>query len=179
MDAIVAVAGTLLGTVLGAVGTYITQWRTQKRELDERNRELRRERYVEYLTCVHQIFSEIRSLSMALRESRLSNVDYLTALHGVSTEPAQVALEHLRLVAGQDIAAAAAGLWTHMRSEAVPRGSDLTRDGWRGWYRDYWSLRRRFLNAARRDLGLPELDWREAAAEWLGKDGAFRGPTSP
>ncbi len=172
MNAIVAVVGTLAGTLLGVLGSYFTQSVSYRREADERLATMRRQVYVDWLTCLHDIFSGVRRASSRHRQGH-STVDELQReLRDVPASQTQATLENIRLVAGDPVVARAADLWTHMRRDAVPLGGDRSVEGWRQWQDRYWALRRQFLDAARADLGFSHLNWADAGVK---QDPTFRG----
>jgi hypothetical protein len=160
----VAVAGTLLGALVGALSTYFTQAASYQRESSERQRDLRRKVYLEWLRLTHQLFAAVDQVVREHPESSTEAV--VSALNRIPAEPGQVALENVRLVANEDVAEWAANMWAHLRRELVPQGqrpSNATwAEAWRAWDVKYWSLRRAFVDAARTDFGLPPLDWRRA-----------------
>lgn len=160
-SAVIAVVGTLLGAVVGTLGAYFTQTVAYQREATERERELKRETYLQWLTRVHAVFTQVGQASRQHRAGPTDLDEYAEAVHSVPIEPAQVALEHLRMVSNQEVAAAAARMWTHLRREPVPTGRDGSASGWEAWREGYWVLRREFLDAVRVDLGLAKLDWEE------------------
>ncbi len=159
--AAVAVAGTLLGALIGALSTYYSQKASYRRESDERQKTVRRQVYVDWLREGHQFY---RAIGAIWRKHR--GATDLTAvaaeLRVLAPEAAQVALEHLRLISGEEVAASAARLWAHLRRQPVPLGQDMSEQGWIKWSDHYYRLRRAFMDAARVDLGLPPFDWDRA-----------------
>lgn len=159
MNAVIAVVGTLIGTVLGALGSYVTQSVGHNREAKERLEAVRRQVYVEWLTRLHETYNQIRDASSRHRNGRTTAEQLIQELQRIAPEQTQSSLESVRLIAGDAVAASAANLWAHLRREPVPRARDRSSDGWRTWRDAYWGLRREFINAARADLGFKDLDW--------------------
>ena len=165
MDGVVAVIGTLLGTLVGAFGTYFTQASIHRRQESAKQNALRRQIYVEWLTEIHEFFSQVRTASGKVRRQETTRTEHVEGLRRIPAEKAQVALEHLRLISQEDVAAAAARLWAHMRTHPVPAGTDRSPEGWRNWREDYWQLRRAFIDAARDEFGLDPFDWSKVAVD--------------
>ena len=162
MNAVIAVVGTLVGTALGALGSYVTQSTGYRREARERLEAVRRQVYVQWLTTLHETYNQVREASSRHRHGVTTVEHLVTELRQVSPEQTQSALEGVRLVASDAVAASAATLWAHLRRESVPQGGERSSDGWRLWRDNYWDLRRQFINAARGDLGFQPLDWTQA-----------------
>ena len=167
MDALIAVVGTLLGGLLGAVGSHVTLKSAYQRESQERLGAVRRQAYVEFLTAVHDMFSEVGNSYRLHRRGELTAEQTKLRLGAVSTRQAQATLENLRLLATDSGAAAAANLWQHMRGHHVPLGALRLEDRWErrpldDWREEYWQFRRDLVDAARKDMGFSGLDWRRA-----------------
>lgn len=160
-----AVIGTLLGGLLGATTSYFIQAAGYRREAGERLQTLRRQVYVDWLSRSHDFYTALRLVSAKHREGRTTPDEFIDELRRIPPQPVQIALEHLRLTAGEDVAASAAHMWTHMRRERVPLGADRSNEGWRLWNRNYWLLRRAFLDAARAELMLDAFDWDVVGAD--------------
>jgi hypothetical protein len=159
MDGIVAVIGTLLGALLGAAGTLIAQRNQHAHEATERQRALQREACIDWLRVIHELFESVRSASRAHRRGDIDAEEYGRRVRNLSSVRAQDSLETLRIVSGDGVTAGAAELWAHLRRQPVPIGQDASTEGWVRWDNQYWALRRAFINAARREQGLPDLDW--------------------
>ncbi len=162
MDAALAVAGTLLGVILGTVGARLNYMSAFRREAGERLAASRRETYVEWLTELNGVYRAIWEPSSSFHRDRITGEELWHALHDVSPVAAQASLENVRLIATNPVAGVAAQLWAHARREAVPRGRDQSLEGWKSWQETYWTLRRDFLDAARMDIGFEPLDWATA-----------------
>jgi hypothetical protein len=154
VESLVAVIGTLVGTATGAGLGYLAQRAQYRREATERLHAARRAAYVEWLTRLHDVFCAMRVAVKETRHDGVSGAALAEAIAAVPAHEAQAALEHLRLVSGDRVACAAADQWHHMR-KTLPRR-------WADWSNTYWMLRREFTNAARAEIGLDPLDWREA-----------------
>jgi hypothetical protein len=159
---VIAVGGTLRGGILGFVATYINQAVGYQRESTERWRATQRAAYIDWLSCIDAMYGEIREATSTHRRTGTPPAQLVEQLQSVSPRAAQSSLEGLRIVATDSVAECAASLWTHMRRDAVPLGTDRLPEGWRRWQNQYWDLRRALLNAARADLGHPPLDWERA-----------------
>lgn len=170
---LIGVLGTLLGTVVGLAGSYFSQRAAYRREAAERLAAVRREIYVDFLASVHQMYIVVRRLHREHGAGTLSAQESAERLRSLSPESAQVALESLRLVASDSVAAAAGELWARMRVDAEPLGADLTTRRKVRWRRRYWNDRRALIDAARVDSGFGSLEW-PAAGVGLG-----RVPPSP
>ncbi|ANS29387.1 putative membrane protein [Rhodococcus opacus] len=162
MESLIAVAGTLLGGLLGILGSYFTQRTGYRRESRERLAAVRRQLYVEFLISVHEMFAQVTEVHQAHRARAISPVEASEILRKISPRSSQAALENLRLVASDRVAAAAADLWARMRRDAQPLGSDLEWQRFSKWRKNYWSARQFFIDAARRDIGFEPLDWSRA-----------------
>jgi hypothetical protein len=154
---IIAVIGTLLGTVLVGVGSYVTQTVRYDREAAERLNTIRREAYVEWLGRSHFIYQSVKTAWAA--GPTPSPHERWQVLRAISPIESQAALESLRLVAGDSVAATAAALWRHLRQHHVAASGAGSRDEYKAWQGSYWTLRRQFVDAARVEVGLPPLDW--------------------
>jgi len=159
MSGTIAVIGTLAGTALGAVGGYLTQRSGYRREANERRASIQRDTYVAWLTHAHGVFARIRAASYEHRTGATTAAELLERLRTIPTEEAQVALEHVRLLASQEVAGAAARIWAHLRREPVALGAERTGDAWAAWSDRYWQLRREFIDVARTEFGLATFDW--------------------
>lgn len=159
----VGVIGTLGGVAIGWVGNMASQSQAHRREADERLANSRRETYLRWLERVHFMFEEIAQVQRKVSRGTLSSSDASDQLRDVSSTDAQTALEDLRLIATDDLAAAAAAIWTHMRRHLVPIGRETNRGAWQSWRSEYWVLRHAFLDAARAEIGFKPLDWAQAS----------------
>ncbi|WP_299053650.1 hypothetical protein [uncultured Nocardioides sp.] len=157
------VIGSLGGTVVGLCGGLVAQRISYHREALERLSVARRDSYLRWLTAVHGVFEVIASAHRALRRDELAEGDARREISGMTVADAQIRLEELRLVAGDEVASAAARIWRHMRRDRVALGHDLSAEAWRAWRDSYWNLRRAFLDAARVETGLGPLDWSASA----------------
>ncbi len=165
MESVVAVIGTLLGATVGVVGSYLIQRAQLKRETHERLSDLRRETYLAWVTRVHAYFASAREASRP-KLSENQRVTKRVRPERTDPVPAQTALEGLRLVASDEAAASAAKVWSHLRRHKVPDHGAASMAEWNEWQDDYWTLRRNFLDAARRDLGFEPLNWLDAGATY-------------
>jgi hypothetical protein len=159
----VGVIGTLGGVTAGWLGTMASQRFSYRREATERLTAERRVTYLAWMSKVHVMYEAI---AMIHREATTGVVEPASAAHQLreaSSTDAQTALEDLRLLATDDLAAAAAAMWSHLRRDPVPLGHDLNPAHWRTWRDAYWELRREFLNAARVETGFQPLDWTSAS----------------
>jgi hypothetical protein len=164
MDAFVAVLGTLLGGLLGAIGTYVNQRSAHRSEADERLATLRREVYLRYMVAVHTMYAQIAEIHRSHRDHAITDEDAVRRLRAVSAQDAQLALEDLRLVSGDNGVGVGAKLWRLMRRDPSPLGEDVTWSGFTVWRDEYWNARRGMTDAARADLGYQPLDWNTAGA---------------
>lgn len=155
----VGVIGTLGGVVVGWLGNLASQSRAHRRESEERIAVSRRTTYLRWLEKVHLMFDSIASVQRQVSRGTLDAKEAGHLLRDVSSTEAQTALEDLRLVATDDLASAAAALWTHMRRHRVPIGQEMSRSEWQKWRAGYWQLRHGFLDAARVETGFKPLDW--------------------
>ena len=168
----IGVIGSLGGVTLGWIGSLASQQLSYRREAGERLAAARRATYLDWLAKVQQMYDSIAKIH---RQAIRGDIDAAAAgaqLRDLSSLEAQTALEELRLVAGDQVAAAAAEVWSHLRRERVPIGHDLEPAHWRRWRADYWNVRRTFLDSARLETGLRPLDW-EAASVTVGKPKRF------
>ena len=159
MESVVAVLGTVAGLLAGIGGTYLNQRLVFQRQSGERLGSIRRQAYVEFIASVHDMFLRIDAACRDLRDDVAIAEETRNALRQVSPRDAQVALEHLRLVATEGGAAAAGALWAHLRREHLPTGRRVELDGFESWRADYWQARRRVIDAARNEFGFSALDW--------------------
>jgi hypothetical protein len=159
METLSTLAGALVGIVAGAVGTYFLQRIAYKRERTERISASQRQAYVEFLTAVYELFEDISEVHRQLRSQKISASDTAITLRGLFSRKAQAALDNLRLLSDDQVAAAAAVLWRHMRREPSAIGDDLSWDQHQTWREGYWTARRLVIDAARRGGGLQPLEW--------------------
>ncbi|TWD82590.1 hypothetical protein FB561_3725 [Kribbella amoyensis] len=164
MESLIAVLGTLLGAIVGVAGTYLTQRSSYRRESEERLATARRHAYVDFLTAVHDLYTQVVELRRVHREDGRTRQETVAEVRLLSAREAQARLESLRLLASELPASRAAALWDHLRGDGLMRGQDLEGQRFRAWRDTYWLSRRRFIDAARLDTGLDELDWSQAAA---------------
>jgi hypothetical protein len=159
--AIIAVAGTLLGALIGALSSYYVQRASYLRESDERQKVFLRSVYLDFL---REIYLFYRSVGDVYHEHKHSSDLRAAGAEFAAIPPGRVqsALEHLRLAADDEVAASAARLWAHFRKEPVPVGRDPSGQAWERWSDRFWMLRREVLEAAREELGLGPLDWSKA-----------------
>lgn len=162
METVVAVIGTLLGAGIGVAGSYRTQRLSLRVQASERDRAERQAAYSTFLSAVHEMFEQVRSVQRLNHSEGEAGERAVSRLRAISTVHAQIALERLRFVASIDVASAAAALWEQMRRSDVPTGRDLSRAAERRWRDDYWMTRRRLIDAARQDTGREPLDWQSA-----------------
>ncbi|WP_433729637.1 hypothetical protein ACQP0C_00905 [Nocardia sp. CA-129566] len=162
MQSLIAVVGTLLGAVVGVLGSYTTQSLSYRRESSERLATVRRQAYVEFLVAVHDMYVQILAIHRTQRAGTMTPVEATQSLHEIPSRNAQAALENLRLLAGDVVAGDAAFLWARMRRDAEPLGRDLDAQRFAAWRERYWDSRRKFIDAARRDIGFRSLDWSTA-----------------
>lgn len=155
MDGVIAVIGTLLGALLGASGAFLAQRTADRARERQRLADLRREAYVGFLAAVHRMFVQVSRIY----RDHPSDPGVVQQLAGVSPEAAQLCFEQVRLLASNDVAECASGLWSAMRRHSVPLGHDLSSDARRAWRNDYWTMRGDFTQAAREEMGLAALDW--------------------
>jgi hypothetical protein len=157
MDSVVAVVGTLAGTLLGATATHFTQTSVFKRESRERETQLRRSVYVTWLTECQRLLRATERALEATQHGSTSQVDSLRQVRSVSAEAAQAALENVRLVADQHVAGAAARMWRHLRRPA--HAAELRTLDVAEWAEGFWAIRRGFIDEARAELRLATFDW--------------------
>jgi hypothetical protein len=162
MDSLIAVVGTLFGIALGAGATYLNQRLGYQREFEERLATTRRQIYVQFMSAVHDMFVQVDNVYRQHRDGALTDREASSALRVVAPRDAQAALEHVRLVASDLVASAAAEIWTHMRREGVATGRSVDRRAFVNWRVSYWEVRRALIDAARTDLGFAPRDWETA-----------------
>lgn len=160
MDAIIAVTGTLVGTALGILGAYVINLRVLWLSEQRRTQELRRTLYLGWLDNIAVIYYEIHRIHRDVESGKVTRAEATGRLRDVPTANAQASLEGLRLACGDAVNAAASGLWSHLRREAVPAGELFERADRATWQDAYWDMRRDYINIARNEPGLPSLDWR-------------------
>ena len=160
--AIIAVLGTLAGALIGSAITHFTQVAAFRREASERQVNLRREAYLDWL-------AEVSILSKVLRDAhrrflhQIRDQEGLQAdLRGASSTGLQKAQERLRLVAPSGVLAASSPLTYHLRKEDLPSVGVSSGGEYRAWVSELWRLRRLFIEQARRDVGSSDIDWTTA-----------------
>ena len=158
MDALIAVLGTLLGGLLGAVGTHLNQKSAHRSEAGERLATLRRQVYLEYLAAVHELYGHVDDVHRAHHDGAAGDDVAFQQLRGLSSRPAQTALENVRLVAGDGVKGEAEALFELMRREKPPLGQDLSWAVYRAWQKKYWKARRELTEVARSELGFDDRD---------------------
>jgi hypothetical protein len=158
MDTLVAVLGTLAGTIVGSTATCVSQRAQYRRESDERLRDARRLTYVRYLGLSHDVFVEIRRLASEGRSARFPGHTRLD-MRTVPAPAAQSALEELRLLSDDQVAESAAQLWAHLRKRGIPQGEPHSGSDWSTWGNAYWLFRRQLIDSCRRETGMSDLDW--------------------
>ncbi|WP_457254270.1 hypothetical protein [Pedococcus sp. P5_B7] len=163
METLIAVLGTLAGTAFGAIATFVTQRASFARESTERLRETRRVQYVEFMAKSHDVFLAIRTLAAAGRQRGFATEGERLDMRGVPAAEGQKALEELRLVCDDEVAARAADLWLHLRKEHIPRGAKHNHVDFNEWSTRYWALRRELINTCRAEAGMQSLDWEKAS----------------
>jgi hypothetical protein len=168
----IGVIGSLGGVTLGLIGSVTNQKLSYRRESGERLAAARRATYLAWLAKVQQLYDSIANIHRQSTRGTLESAAGARQLRELSSLEAQTALEELRLVSGDEVAAAAATVWSHLRREKVPIGQDMDPAHWRQWREGYWELRRSFLDAARVETGLSPLDW-AAASVTVGKPKRF------
>jgi hypothetical protein len=160
VDAFIAVLGTLLGGLLGAVGAYVNQRSAHRSEAGERMTALRRQVYLEYLAAVHELYGEVDDVRRAHHDGAVHDDEASRQLRGASSRPAQTALENVRLVASDGVRGKAEALFELMRREKPPLGQDLSWQAYRDWQTKYWKARKELTEVARSELGFDEQDRR-------------------
>lgn len=141
MDTLIAVLGTLAGTIVGSAATFVTQRSQYRREAEERLRDARRLVYIRYLELSHDVYMEIRRLASEGRKARFPGNARLD-MRSVPAAPAQTALEELRLLSEDEVAESAAKLWANLRKRGIPQGQPHSSSEWTAWNDQYWKLRR-------------------------------------
>lgn len=152
MEAVVAVVGTLFGAVIGGLGSFLVQRTADRTRERTRLAELRRDTYVGFLAAAHALFVELRGIC------RTPSDDQRSRLRAVSTDDAQLSFEQVRLVGGEAVVTHAAEIWRWLRRHRVPEGDDTTPEAVHAWQESYWNMRWDFMQAARKEAGLPPLD---------------------
>jgi hypothetical protein len=158
VDAFIAVLGTLLGGVLGAVATYVNQKSAHRSEAAERLATLRRQVCLEYLAVVHELYGQVDDVHRAHHDGAVGDDVASQQLRGVSSRPAQTALENVRLVASDGVKGEAEALFELMRREKAPLGQDLSWSVYRDWQTKYWKARKELTEVARSELGFDDHD---------------------
>jgi hypothetical protein len=156
LDAFIAVLGTLLGGLLGAIGTYMNQRAAHRSEAGERLSVLRRQVYLQFMAAVHELYGEVDDLHRAHRDGALDDATTATRLGALSSRATQTALEDVRLVGGDDVVDRAETLFELMRREKPPLGQDLQWPAYRDWQGGYWRARKALTEAARSELGFDD-----------------------
>lgn len=163
MDSLLAVAGTLLGTLLGGMGTYLSQRSQHQRAAEERLTDLRRQAYVAWLSAAGRMYTEVQSVHRHHWEQQTQLQELRRELKAISAREAQDALELVRLLAKDEaVFKGAALLWAHLRRHEMTRGLAASREAWAAWQDAYWQMHRAFVQAARLEVGLAPLDWDQA-----------------
>ncbi len=109
MDALLAVVGTLLGTVLGGVGTYLSQRSQHQRAAEERLTDLRRQAYVAWLSAVGRMYTQVQAAHRRHWEEQTPLQELKRELKAMSAREAQDALELVRLLARDEASAEGGG----------------------------------------------------------------------
>lgn len=163
-DAVLAVVGTLLGALLGTLGTYAVQRGRNKHETQERVAALRRETYVSYISAAHRLYVNLNALTRsAVAENWPADRLQEELLRKAPSDEALQSFESVRLIASPDVAAAAANLQRCLRRDPALRTRVLSGSLRRGWQDRYWEARRGFTDSVRRELGFEPLDWETAS----------------
>lgn len=165
MEMWIAVMGTLLGTAIGTLGGYLITLRAQAAV--ERNEllQVRRAAYLEWLDRTAELYEAIQVVHLECGPDKPDQAAATRRLSALSGRPGQTALERLRLMCHEEVCAAAAQRWQHMRSHPVAIGHTFEGKARRRWRSEYWEARRRFIDAARHETGQSELDWKRAGAQ--------------
>ena len=164
MDAFIAVLGTLLGGVLGAVGSYVNQRSAHRSEAGERLSALRLQVYLDYLAAVHELYGQVDDVHKAHHGGALGDEAASQQLRGMTSRPTLTALENVRLVATDGVMAKAEALFELLRREKPPLGQDLSWPVYRDWQKQYWHTRKELTEMARSELGFDDHDRHAAPA---------------
>ena len=156
MDTLVAVAGALLGTLVGSSITYFTQREAYRREATERYRTFTKESALGFLdktqVAYESVVAAYASEQAALRPSLpLPQPPVNSWVQG------QQAVEVLRLSCSDALILKAEAMWAHLRSNHIADGQAKSFAAVTDWKRGYWSKRKQFINQARADLGSTKL----------------------
>jgi len=123
--------------------------------IDQRQRELSAELRAHYgrlLAATHEIYREVSLARQARRDGQMDDAQYVQRLRAISPGDCQALVEETRLRGPADTIALTDGLWTHLRSDPMPRGHDLSSAAWISWKEGYWTRRRALVDACRRDV---------------------------
>jgi hypothetical protein len=165
MNSFVGQLPTLIGVVLGAVGTFFTTSRTQRaafrRELSARWDERRLTAYAEYSR------SQKTSINLAMRiAAYLGNDPYPHSLPpdegrralGAAAAAREPAWESVLLLGAAD-AVKAGREWNQAvwEMETFVKSESRDPDRWRQLWSEQDERRARFYSTARRDLSIPEV----------------------
>jgi hypothetical protein len=164
VDAFIAVLGTLLGGVLGAVGSYVNQKAAHRSEAGERLAAMRLQVYLDYLAAVHELYGQVDDVHKAHHDGAVGDEVASQQLRGVTSRPTMTALENVRLVASDGALARAEELFELMRREKPPLGQDLSWPVYRDWQKKYWKARKELTEVARSELGFDDHDRHAAPA---------------
>lgn len=117
--------------------------------------ERRQKTYATALSATHGLYDEVRAIRAGRRGGQFDDDQYVVELRALPAAAVQAAVEEVRLISSDETAKAADGLWHHLRSEPVPRGSSLSSTEWVTWKDRYWELRIALVAQCKDDL-LPE-----------------------
>jgi hypothetical protein len=114
-------------------------------------RDRQRRLFASYLSGTHTIYLSVVD-ARRQRRSSLDDEAYRQSLRSISPIECQVALEECRLIGAGESAKPADELWHHLRSHAVPHGTELGAKEWAEWKSQYWQLRGALIEQFRVDL---------------------------
>lgn len=139
----IAVAGAILGTLVGSTTTYVFQRVAFHKEQQVRLRDLRRAAFLAFLTATHGHYESVLAARSVLNYDRAAG---LAALESVSIVEGQSALDELRLIASGEPVTLAEKLWRQLRDPGFVHGRDGNAAAWKV---DYWDARKEMISSAR------------------------------
>jgi len=161
MSDVIAVVGTLAGTVVGSMGTLLTQWLNQQHQDRQALTEMRRTCYAQFLGQLASLYGQTRvSYNELIESGELAVTELRSKLATLDPAPCQSALDELRFSATHPVLLAADKVFKLVRRIDVVRGQ-MRAENVSAWVDEYWTLRRAFVSAARKELKIADGDIHE------------------
>jgi hypothetical protein len=145
MQPYLPVMGTLLGAVIGSLGTFLIQRSAFVRERRSRLFDARRAACLTMLSAFHQQYLRL----LTTDKMHTDEQDRIRAFREIESHEAQSALDGLRLVMDGEPARLAREFWQHLRGTPFAKGRDNRINEWKN---TYWSKRDEFFAAVHRYL---------------------------